>query len=167
MTKFRDPHEFARDPEAVKLVQDIAAVYRRWLDNARASNILMMRAHRAGMLDELWQEIRDPRLRLHYFIRARGTGDIKIGKTNSPGVRLKTVATYVARGIDLVACYPSTIDHETELHRDFERHRLNGEWFLGHSDILDYLELLGCNCDLFTNEIKVHRVTRKTRRLDA
>lgn len=141
-----------------KDLRDIAAELRilvdRQLDSARTMNALFLDAWHRGILDETWKASSAGLARawLVYFIRARGTGDIKIGKTKNIGSRIKTLRTGASRGLELVACYAADISHEKELHVDFAPHRLNGEWFVGHRDVLAYLEILGTDTRRFSNE---------------
>lgn len=117
------------------------------LDRRRECNRIFMGAWRAGQIDALWNEIKqDEKLSnycLHYFIRARGIGDFKIGRTNALGGRFTDILTGCSRGADLVACYFAEAEHEAELHQDFAHLRLNGEWFEEHPDLTGYLELIG------------------------
>lgn len=139
----------------------------QWLDSTKAINLHLMKAWRAGLLDEVWSELRAeyPTQYLTYFVRSRGMGDIKIGKSNQVAVRVKTLWTGAARGVDLVACYPADVTHETELHREFEHLRLCGEWFRPGAELITHLELIGCDTREFTNTVPGHSYGRHPHRL--
>ena len=64
--------------------------------------------------------------------------------------------TGASRGLDLVACYPAPIEHEKELHDEFEHLRLCGEWFRPGKELLTHLRLIGCDVDAFTNVVPAH-----------
>lgn len=132
---------------------------RRQIETTRALNLLFMDAWRTGRIDEIWSAARKELpegLYLTYYIRARGMGDIKIGKSNQVKVRLQTLFTGASRGVDLIACYPATRQHEKELHEEFEHLRLCGEWFRPGPELLTHLELIGCNTAAFSNVVPAH-----------
>lgn len=141
----------------------------REMNTRRALNALLMAAWRDGCLDKAWAELRTvfPSLYLTYFVRARGMGDIKIGKSNQVEVRVRNLWSGASRGVDLIACYPAPIDHEVELHREFEQYRLCGEWFRPGLELLTHLELVGCDINAFTNEVPAHFYRRFPHRLAA
>jgi len=65
-----------------------------------------------------------------YFIRAEGTGSIKIGfSTNHPSIRLKELQTGSPSKLELVSFYEGSQIEENELHHEFAEERGNGEWF--------------------------------------
>lgn len=137
-----------------EIAQDMRPVLERMLDTTAELNRVFLDAWGRDGLDAEWASFRVeyPSLYLHYFIRARGTGDIKIGKTNHIGGRFKSLMTGASRGIDILALYPAPREHEQELHADFAEYRLNGEWFIGHSKILSYLRMIGSDVDALSNE---------------
>lgn len=142
-----------------KQLKDIAAearpVLEAYVASTRAVNLMFMDAWRRDYLDQLWGEFRDeyPSFYLTYFIRARGMGDIKIGKSNQVGTRLRSLYTGSSRGLDLIACYPSDASHEGELKDEFAHLRLCGEWFRPGQELLTHLSLIGCDVGAFTNEV--------------
>lgn len=150
------------ETEAAKALREIFIAGRPlvdlWADTTRELNMLFMAAWREEKLDEIWAEYRKtaPDLWLTYYIRARGMGDIKIGKSNQVRVRLKTLYTGASRGLDLIACYPSTIKHECELKDEFEHLRLCGEWFRPGPELITHLKLIGCDVYGFTNAVPAH-----------
>lgn len=138
-----------------------------YIASTRAVNLLFMDAWRGGYLDELWAGFREefPDQYLTYFIRARGMGDIKIGKSNQVRARVKNLWTGASRGLDLLACYPATVDHESELKDEFAHLRLCGEWFRPGPDLLTHLSLVGCDVDAFTNAVPASFHRRHPERL--
>lgn len=128
-------------------------LFRQHVECTRNLNVLFMDAWQRGILGEFWTEYKHtwPEMRLHYFVRARGIGDIKIGKTKDIVGRMRQMFTFCSRGADLLACYPGNMAHETELHREFEQSRLCGEWFRASSELLDYLEMIGADLSVSTD----------------
>lgn len=145
------------------LLKDAQQAIKTWVDSTRAVNLLMMKAWRGGLLEQAWDGLRTeyPGQYLTYFVRARGMGDIKIGKTNHVTTRVKAIWTSASRGVDLVACYPADVTHETELHREFEHLRLCGEWFRPGAELMTHLQLIGCDTGAFTNAVPAHFHSRK------
>lgn len=152
----------ASSSELKNIVSEARPAYERHLNATKNSNRFFMAAWRSCGIDRVWSAVRDeyPSLRLHYFIRARGLGDIKIGKTKQIDARFKQLFTRCSRGADLVACYPAGPEHETELFADFGRSRLCGEWFRASPDLIDYLRLIGTNLDGFPDEPAQRWVSR-------
>lgn len=140
------------------IMAEARPIIEAYMASTRAVNLLFMKAWSDGYLDQFWAEYRkeQPDLYLTYFIRARGMGDIKIGKSNQVGTRFKSLYTGASRGLDLVACYPATVDHESELKDEFEHLRLCGEWFRPGRELLTHLSLVGCDVDAFTNVVPAH-----------
>jgi len=65
-----------------------------------------------------------------YFIRAEGTGSIKIGfSTNHPSIRLKELQTGSPSKLELLTFYEGSQKDENKLHHEFAEDRGNGEWF--------------------------------------
>ena len=65
-----------------------------------------------------------------YFIRAEGTGSIKIGfSTNHPSIRLKELQTGSPSKLELLTFYEGSQKDEKKLHHEFAEDRGNGEWF--------------------------------------
>lgn len=129
-----------------------------WIDKTRVLNTTFMEAWRGAYLDDLWDEFRQDRddLYLHYYVRARGLGDVKIGKTNHIGTRVRTMFTYASRGVDLVACYPAPGSHEGELKDEFAAYRLCGEWFRPGPALMTHLELIGVDPSKFSDVVPAH-----------
>lgn len=144
--------------ELREAVTSARVLIERWVDDTRQLNTIFMSAWRGGYLDEAWAEFRKdfPSHYLTYYIRARGMGDIKIGKSNQVKTRLKTIFTYCSRGADLIACYPADIKHETEVQEEFKHLRLCGEWFRPGDELITHLRLIGCDVDGFTNVVPAH-----------
>lgn len=74
-----------------------------------------------------------------YFIQPEGGGNIKIGKTNNPQERLRTLATSspVPQPYRIVGLIDG--NRETELHRKFHKHRSHGEWFRPVGELLKFI----------------------------
>lgn len=70
-----------------------------------------------------------------YFIGA-AIGPIKIGIAEQPRTRLKILQTSYPYDLSILAMTPGPRSLEMEYHRKFAMHRLRGEWFERHEDIL-------------------------------
>lgn len=71
-----------------------------------------------------------------YFIAAIG-GPIKIGLAKVPQERLKDLQTSHPKELRLLAWVIADEGKEKEYHLRFADHRLSGEWFARHPDILE------------------------------
>lgn len=75
-----------------------------------------------------------------YFFGCETTQEIKIGITSGRvEKRMATVQTARGHKINLLATVPGTTEFERALHDRFSQHRLRGEWFRPHPDILAYI----------------------------
>lgn len=70
-----------------------------------------------------------------YLIQRELDHAIKIGFSIEPEKRLRALMT-AAGPCELLHTIPASMRHEGELHARFEAHRLDGEWFRPHPDIL-------------------------------
>jgi hypothetical protein len=70
-----------------------------------------------------------------YFIERELDHAIKIGFSTEPEKRLRALMT-AAGPCELLHTIPAPMRHESELHARFEAHRIDGEWFRPHPDIL-------------------------------
>lgn len=72
-----------------------------------------------------------------YFIQDAGTLNVKIGfALNSVDGRRATLQTGNSSPLVVLATMPGDLSAEKELHRRFAEHRVAGEWFRPHPDIL-------------------------------
>lgn len=77
-----------------------------------------------------------------YFIRGAG-GAIKIGFTQQPlKGRLKCIQNGSPVRLEVLAIRSASQECERAYHRRFAKHRLVGEWFAPHPDILAEIERL-------------------------
>lgn len=63
-----------------------------------------------------------------YFV-GNGNGQVKIGHSKEPLIRLAGLQTASPHKLELLAVVPGTEKVEAELHRKFATFRLSGEWF--------------------------------------
>lgn len=77
-----------------------------------------------------------------YFIMSQ-SGDIKIGRSNSPFKRLATIQVGHAEHLTLMAVVLGGAELEREYHERFAAHRIKGEWFHPHGDIIDEIGHIG------------------------
>jgi hypothetical protein len=78
-----------------------------------------------------------------YFVQAVPDGPIKIGSSREIAERMATLRTCSPLPLELLATQECRGYRgrrtERELHRRFAAHRLHGEWFRPHEEILDYI----------------------------
>ena len=86
-------------------------------------------------LEEIMQRNRELKQRKQgdylYFIQARKTGMIKIGRSKHPKKRLKQLQTGASHELRLIASFEGLGWREPQLHEDLKKWRIrqNGEWF--------------------------------------
>lgn len=73
-----------------------------------------------------------------YFIQD-GHGRLKIGYSNDPAERLRSLQTAHGAELTLLGSIPGTIATERELHKRFADLRLTGEWFRAGDDLLAHV----------------------------
>jgi hypothetical protein len=78
-----------------------------------------------------------------YFIRSRLTGYIKIGTSVNARKRLRGLASMYPDCFELIAVGGI----ESELHKQLNTHRVHGEWFQPHADVLRALHQAGGSLD--------------------
>jgi hypothetical protein len=91
-----------------------------------------------------WREA-NPRspARVVYFIGSP-EGPIKIGFSRNVGQRLRELQTFSPVRLQVLATTPGDPAVERRYHRMFAEHRLTGEWFSAHPDILAEIEAVKC-----------------------
>lgn len=82
-----------------------------------------------------------PKIGAVYFIQAGNGGPIKIGYTGSdPKDRLATLQTGNALPLRVLVTVRGTPQDEAALHRLFNKHRMQGEWFAPDDQILAFVQ---------------------------
>lgn len=72
-----------------------------------------------------------------YFIQAGEAGPVKIGVATNVHVRIATLQTGHHEELRLLVAIPEQgSNHEAGLHHMFAAHRIRGEWFHPHDDVL-------------------------------
>lgn len=76
-----------------------------------------------------------------YFAQASAGSPIKIGFTamNNPRKRLKSLQTAQAERLVILGQCEGDYDTEAQIHRQLAAHRLEGEWFKPHADVLSFI----------------------------
>lgn len=74
-----------------------------------------------------------------YFIRMGENGPIKIGVSDQPHLRLKSLSPYSPYDLIPLGVMDGDEAEERALHRKFRKLRENGEWFEPHQDLLDFI----------------------------
>jgi len=90
--------------------------------------------------DEYFPEQEEkPDRAITYFIKCKTTNRIKIGKTvKHPMERLKALSCGSASDLELLGVIHKNM--ESLYHEEFKEHRIKGEWFDAHPDILEFIE---------------------------
>lgn len=78
-----------------------------------------------------------------YFIQA-ATGQIKIGIAANPAARLRDLQVGSPVALSLLCECEGGRPQEREYHRRFAAHRLHGEWFAPHQEIIAEIEAVKC-----------------------
>jgi hypothetical protein len=65
---------------------------------------------------------------------------LKIGFAKNVGKRLRTLQVGAPKALDVLLSVRGNMDHERFMHKRFAAHRLNGEWFAAHEDILNWID---------------------------
>lgn len=74
-----------------------------------------------------------------YFIRSAGFGVVKIGTAANPSARLRSLQTGNAEELSLIRVIDGGEAEERWLHDRFQQHRVRGEWFTFHPDMMTVL----------------------------
>jgi len=102
-------------------------------------------AHEAAFAEHSvirWDELEKHELgRTVYFVGAKD-GPIKIGVANNAVNRLKSLQAASPATLSILAQTVGGQPREREYHRQFAAHRLHGEWFERHPDILAEIDRL-------------------------
>jgi Meiotically Up-regulated Gene 113 (MUG113) protein len=75
-----------------------------------------------------------------YAIQAGGDdGPVKIGTAKDPDQRLKTLQTASPVPLTGLCAWRGFSGEEAEIHQRFADHRIRGEWFRPHADLIDFV----------------------------
>jgi transcriptional regulator with XRE-family HTH domain len=74
-----------------------------------------------------------------YFVQVGSDGPIKIGKANDVAFRIQALQTAAPGPLRLLAVAAGGLAEEQRLHERFSKHRLHGEWFSPHPDLLAHI----------------------------
>lgn len=82
-----------------------------------------------------------------YFIQAGENGPIKIGRSNDVEKRLKQLQTASAEKLKILWKYDVENDKkvESELHKQLQHERIDGEWFRPSEEVLRTIKFYCCN----------------------
>jgi len=69
-----------------------------------------------------------------YFIQEGEEGAIKIGTANNPDARLAQLQTSSSKSLNLLLA--TTLVTEREMHAEFSKLRIRGEWFMAHESLI-------------------------------
>lgn len=71
-----------------------------------------------------------------YFVQQGVGGPIKVGASRNFEKRLKTLNTNSHVRMAVLATTPGGFELERDIHHELNAHRLEGEWFAPHPDVL-------------------------------
>ncbi len=74
-----------------------------------------------------------------YIIQAGPTGPVKIGRADDPEDRMRTLQTGQAEELRIIRIVDTPYDCEGAFHERFAEHRLRGEWFRFHADMMTFI----------------------------
>lgn len=74
-----------------------------------------------------------------YFIQLGDDGPVKIGHSDNVKARMRTLQTAHTEKLRLLYSFPGTKADEILLHRKFLSHKISGEWFSPHEDIMGFI----------------------------
>lgn len=82
-----------------------------------------------------------PRVTNIYFLRAKATGLIKIGRSENVSRRVAKLQTGSSEPLELIGSIRDSSGGllETAIHRDFAAARVRGEWFAPDPALLDFI----------------------------
>lgn len=75
-----------------------------------------------------------------YFLLAKDTGMVKIGKTTSPKKRITCLRTMSPVKLEVVALVRAHDYHEAMIHKALSKYRAHGEWFRMEGDVIDLIK---------------------------
>jgi len=75
-----------------------------------------------------------------YFIQRGADGPVKIGYSKNPKGRLSSLQVGFPEPLTLLGVIPGGKPMEEELHRQFGRARIKGEWFTPIAPLMDYVK---------------------------
>jgi hypothetical protein len=85
---------------------------------------------------------------LVYAIQVGDDGPVKIGRSDNPAQRLRTLQTASAEPLRGLAAWPECFASEDLMHEEFAHVRIRGEWFRPVPELLEMvLDLGGYFCD--------------------
>ncbi len=77
-----------------------------------------------------------------YFLRSENEGEIKIGYAVDVEKRVKQLQTGHPQKLKVMATLKGDMELEKDIHDKFYKHRLNGEWFEPHPDLLAFISTI-------------------------
>lgn len=88
---------------------------------------------------EEWAEFDETRTGFVYFVQADNGGPIKIGFSESPKDRLAALQVNTPSKLRLLAVIEGTNENESALHKRFQKHKIQGEWFRPDQEIMEFV----------------------------
>lgn len=65
---------------------------------------------------------------------------VKIGYSDDPHARIRDLQVGCPYKLKLIGTRPGSRKEEKSLHSLFYNHRLHGEWYQGHEEVLDFVK---------------------------
>lgn len=96
-----------------------------------------------------------------YFVQIGAAGPIKIGTTNNLKMRLRVLQTRHTERLVIIAKIPGGFFVEKKIHSRLSQHRIGGEWFRPHADVI------GIANSPFVRALKEPRKSKNAKMLQA
>lgn len=110
------------------------------LEEAEQRKALVARQLAAGVARIRIRDVPDARAtQWVYFVRHGEHGPIKIGTAGDVERRLRSLQSGNPVTLVLLGAMPAWGGEESELHAAFAEHRIRGEWFRPHPDLIAYV----------------------------
>jgi hypothetical protein len=75
-----------------------------------------------------------------YFIRQGDDGPVKVGTSHDLQLRLQQLQGANPHPLKILVAVPGDEKREVEIHFALAKHRLHGEWFAAHPEVLEFIE---------------------------
>lgn len=74
-----------------------------------------------------------------YFVRSKASGLIKIGTSRRLGTRVAALRGEAGSEVELLGVVQGGLDTEDDIHAMFQQHRVKGEWFKPHAELMAHI----------------------------
>ena len=110
------------------------------IDRPSSSHLAKVLGASRESLASLPRERSEPLGRFVYALLRARDGAVKIGCSNDPARRMVEVAYADGSSVSFLGCADGGIPMEHDAHKRFAAHRLTGEWFNPHSEVMEWVQ---------------------------